>query len=152
MLFKEIPGSYGRPVMEFGEEIKLAKDSIYFWFYIFLCLNKDYKNMRLKPFGSTLLPFHKWWKFHGRYLFAEQLDKPPSVQVINLNRTSLNPNYYVVPKEDLTDENSNKHFFRRFPQSTYEKSNVEPKWLAIEIPLFIKKSAVNNQIKKLHKT
>lgn len=159
LLFKEIPDSYKRPEVEFKDEVEMARHSIYFWFYMFLNLSDDYRKTNLlskdpdyrrsKKFGNVSLKFEDWWKAYGRNLFAEKMDRPPAVQLMNMKRRTLDANYYVTPKEDF-EEISERSFLRKASQrEDKNKVNVDPIWLAIEVPIFIRRSQVNKQIKAI---
>jgi hypothetical protein len=154
LLFKEIPDSYKRPEVEYKDEVEMARHSIYFWFYIFLNLSKSYKEDWVKnreplKYGDVSLKFEVWWKAYGRNLFAEKMDKPPSVQLMNMKRRTLDANYYVTPKEDF-EEISERSFLRKASrQEDKNKVNVDPIWLAIEVPIFIRRSQVTKQIKAI---
>ena len=149
LLFKEIPDSYKRPEVEFKDEADMARHSIYFWFYMFLNLSEAYKADSLKEYGNVSLDFERWWKAFGRNLFAEKMDRPPSVQLMNMKRRTLDANYYVTPKEDF-EEISERSFLRKASrQEDKNKVNVDPIWLAIEVPIFVRRSQVNKQIKAI---
>ena len=153
LLFKEIPDSYKRPEVEFKDEVEMARHSIYFWFYMFLNLSETYKergkNRESLEFGNVALDFEDWWRTYGRNLFAEKMDRPPAVQLMNMKRRYLDPNYYLTPKEDF-EEIQKPRFIRRVNQEKDKnKVNVDPIWLAIEVPIFIRRSQVNKQIKAI---
>jgi hypothetical protein len=148
LLFKEIPDSYKRPEVEFKDEADMARHSIYFWFYMFLNLSEAYKANSLKEYGNVSLDFEGWWKAYGRNLFAEKMDKPPQVQLMNMKRRYLDPNYYLTPKEDFEDIR-NSRMPASFRKKADKEVNLEPIWLAIEVPIFIRRSAVNKQIKAI---
>lgn len=159
-LYKEISESYKRPIVTFEQELEWARRSIYFWFYVFISRGELEKrqskkniksNLEIRPYGDLSLSFENWWERYGRFLFAERIESPPEAKVMNLDDRVASDNY-VIPHTDILKAEAEAVRTQRSPlrRANYDmNTNKNRKWLAVELPLFIRRSALNRQIKAI---